>query len=84
MPCLSDPPTKCAPIEVFYLPCYSPYLNPEERLNADLKQAMGKRMPVRPKEELRAAADDHVMLIERSPERVEAYFQDPRVKYTAA
>lgn len=24
-------------IEVFYLPSYSPELNPEERLNADLK-----------------------------------------------
>jgi hypothetical protein len=24
------------------------------------------------------------MLIERSPERVKAYFQDPRVKYAAA
>ena len=32
-------------IEVFYLPSYSPELNPEERLNADLKQAIGKRVP---------------------------------------
>ena len=30
-------------IELFYLPSYSPQLNPEERLNADLKQEMGKR-----------------------------------------
>jgi transposase len=34
-------------IELFYLPSYSPQLNPEERLNADLKQAMGKRVPIR-------------------------------------
>ena len=27
-----------AQIELFYLPSYSPQLNPEERLNADLKQ----------------------------------------------
>ena len=27
-------------IELFYLPSYSPQLNPEERLNADLKQEM--------------------------------------------
>jgi len=32
-------------IEVFYLPSYSPELNPEERLNADLKQAMGSQDP---------------------------------------
>ncbi len=34
-------------IELFYLPSYSPELNPEERLNADLKQEMSKRVPVR-------------------------------------
>ena len=38
-----------AQIELFYLPSYSPELNPEERLNADLKQEMGKRVPVRTK-----------------------------------
>ncbi|CAN5120774.1 hypothetical protein BH10PSE16_BH10PSE16_33980 [soil metagenome] len=40
-------------IEVFYLPSYSPQLNPEERLNADLKQEIGKRVPVRTKAGLR-------------------------------
>lgn len=29
-------------IELFYLLSYSPELNPEERLNADLKHAIGK------------------------------------------
>ena len=33
-----------AQIELIYLPSYSPQLNPEERLNADLKQQMGKRV----------------------------------------
>ena len=36
-------------IELFYLARYSPQLNPEVRLNADLKQEMGKRVPVRTK-----------------------------------
>ena len=36
-------------IELFYLPSYSPQLNPQERLNADLKQEMGKCVPVRTK-----------------------------------
>lgn len=30
-------------IELFYLPSYSPELNPEERLNANLKYAIGSR-----------------------------------------
>jgi transposase len=70
-------------IELFYLPSYSPELNPEERLNADLKQAMGKRVPVRTKAKLRDAANDHMAMLERSPERVRSYFQDHRVRYAA-
>jgi len=68
---------------VFYLPSYSPELNPEERLNADLKQAMGKRVPVRTKAKLRQAANEHMAMLEQSPERVMSFFQDPKVKYAA-
>ena len=71
-------------IELFYLPSYSPELNPEERLNADLKQAMGKRVPVRTKAKLRDAANEHMFMLEKSPQRVQSFFQDPRVKYAAA
>ena len=70
-------------IELFYLPSYSPQLNPEERLNADLKQEMGKRVPVRTKAKLRDAANEHVAMLDRDPERVIAYFQDHRVRYAA-
>ncbi len=70
-------------IEVFYLPSYSPELNPEERLNAALKQALGKRVPVRTKAKLRDAANAHMTMPETSPERVMRYFQDPRVNYAA-
>ena len=52
-------------------------------LNADLKQAMGKRAPVRTKAKLREAANDHMLLLDQSPERVRSYFQDPVVKYAA-
>ncbi len=68
---------------MFYLPSYSPELNPEERLNADLKQAMGKRVPVRTKAKLRQAANEHMAMLEQSPERVMSFFQDPKVKYAA-
>ena len=70
-------------IELFYLPSYSPQLNPEERLNADLKQEMGKRVPVRTKAKLRAAANEHMTMLEQTPERVIGYFQDRRVRYAA-
>ncbi len=70
-------------IEVFYLPSYSPELNPEERLNGDLKQAMGSKAPVRTRAKLRAAAVEYMTWLEQTPERVKAYFQDPRVQYAA-
>jgi hypothetical protein len=70
-------------IELFYLPSYSPQLNPEERLNADLKQEIGKRVPLRGKARLREAANDHMAMLEQNPERVMSYFQDSRVRYAA-
>lgn len=70
-------------IELFYLPSYSPELNPEERLNADLKHVIGSKVPARTKARLRAAATEHMQKLEQSPERVRSYFQDPRVKYAA-
>ena len=70
-------------IELFYLPSYSPELNPEERLNADLKQAIYTKVPVRTKAKLKAATMEHMQTLEKSPERVKKYFQDSRVKYAA-
>lgn len=69
-------------IELFYLPSYSPQFNPEERLNADLKQEMGKHVPVRTKAK-RDATSAHMMMLEQNPERVTSYVQDRRVKYAA-
>ena len=70
-------------IELFYLPSYSPQLNPEERLNADLKQEMGKRVPTRTKAKLRQAANEHMAMLEQNPERVMSYFRDRHVRYAA-
>lgn len=70
-------------IELFYLPSYSPELNPEERLNADLKQALYTKVPVRTKAKLKTAATEHMQALEKSPERVKKFFQDARVKYAA-
>ena len=70
-------------IELFYLPSYSPELNPEERLNADLKNALYTKVPVRTKAKLKAATTEHMQALEKAPERVKKYFQDARVKYAA-
>lgn len=70
-------------IEVFYLPSYSPELNPEERLNADLKHVIRSKVPVRTKAKLHAATEAHMHDLATQPERVKSYFQDSRVKYAA-
>ncbi len=70
-------------IEVFYLPSYSPDLNPDERLNASLKHALGTRVALRTKAKLRHATAAHIAGLQTQPERVRAFFGDPRVRYAA-
>lgn len=70
-------------IEVSYLPSYSPQLNPDERLNADLKYALGSTVAMRNKSALWHATVKYMTMLEKSPERVMSYFQDPRVQYAA-
>ena len=72
-----------AQIELFYLPSYSPELNPDERLNADLKYAVGSKVAVRTKAKLKEETNEHMMMLSATPERVKSYFQDKRIKYAA-
>jgi transposase len=44
-------------VELFYLPSYSPDLNPDEYVNADVKYGVGSKTPKRTKEGLREAVE---------------------------
>lgn len=70
-------------IEVFYLPSYSPELNPDEMANADIKQSVTKQAPARTKLQLVKAASRHLRSVQRQPERIRAYFQHDPLKYAA-
>jgi transposase len=70
-------------IEVFYLPSYSPELNPDEMLNADLKAAVTSRAPARSKGQLKKAAVSHLRRLQKSPRRVMSYFKHRPVRYAA-
>lgn len=70
-------------IEVFYLLSYSPELNPDECLNADLKQAVTKRAPARSKKQLKDAAIGHLRKLQKSPARVRSYFKHKPIRYAA-
>jgi transposase len=68
-------------VELFYLPSYSPDLNPDEHLNADVKYGVGSRTPKRVKEELRKTAEEHMNMLNDNPKRIVRYFLDPAIAY---
>ena len=70
-------------IEVFHLPSYSPELNPDERLNADLKHAITTSVPKRTRQGLLKKTTEHMNMVKSSPERVKTYFKDKHVAYAA-
>jgi transposase len=71
-------------IAVFYLPSYSPELNPDELLNADLKQRVTKAAPARNKIALTRTAIGALRSIQKQPDRVESYFEHDDIRYAAA
>lgn len=70
-------------IEVFYLPAYSPELNPDEYLNGDLKAGVHSKPPARNADQLTRKVRSQMMTIQRSPDRVKAYFRHPKIAYAA-
>ena len=70
-------------IEVFYLPSYSPELNPDEMANADLKQAVTKLAPARTKLQLVKATGRHLRSVQKQPERIRKYFDHEKLRYAA-
>ena len=70
-------------IELFHLPSYAPDHNPSEHLNNDLKQQLRQQPQPDTKEELVERTRSVLRVIQRSPERVRAYFRPEPVRYAA-
>jgi transposase len=70
-------------IEVFYLPAYSPELNPDEYLNCDLKVGVHSGKPARNKEQLKQKTSQHMRMLQRKPHRVRNYFNHKKINYAA-
>jgi transposase len=70
-------------IQVFYLPSYSPELNPDEYLNCDLKAGVHSGLPARNKQQLKRKAIAHMKRLQRKPKRVQSYFQHQKIRYAA-
>ena len=70
-------------LRLFFLPGYSPELNPDEMLNQDVKSnAVGRRRP-HTQAELVRHIRGHLRSRQRQPQRVRQYFQEPHVRYAA-
>ena len=70
-------------IELFHLPAYAPEHNPDEYLNNELKQKLRQRPQPGDKDELVRNVRSVLRAIQRSPERVRAYFTPEPVRYAA-
>lgn len=71
-------------LRLFYLPGYSPELNPDELLNQDVKtNAVGRRR-ARNQQELLSQLPSYLHRRQRQPHIVRQYFQAETVRYAAA
>ena len=70
-------------IELYYLPAYAPDHNPSEYLNNDLKQELRQQPQPDTKEQLVERTRSVLRVLQRSPERVRAYFRPEPVRYAA-
>lgn len=70
-------------IELFFLPSYSPELNPSEYLNGDVKQGVHDKPPTRNLSQLKQRISSHLHKLQKLPARVRKYFEHPSIAYAA-
>ena len=68
---------------MFFLPAYSPELNPDELLNNATKNNVS-RSGVQNKEELQSVLRSYLRSTQRRPERVKNFFKGKHVAYAQA
>jgi transposase len=70
-------------IAVFYLPSYSPELNPDEYLNGDLKHCIRSGLPARTEKALTKKTRSFMRKLQNRPKHVSNYFKHPKIAYAA-
>lgn len=70
-------------IRLFFLPKYSPDLNPDEYLNNDVKSNAVGRRRAKDKDDLKAHVSAYLRSTQKQPDVVKGFFQEPHVKYAA-
>jgi len=71
-------------IALFFLPSYSPELNPDEYLNNDLKSGLGLKSSPKNDKQLKSNVKSHMMGLQNNPRKVARFFHHKSIKYAAA
>jgi transposase len=70
-------------LRIFYLPAYSPQLNPDEQVWNDVKHRRVGRLAPRNKDQFRAAIRSAMAALQRLPRIIRSFFQLPDTCYAA-
>lgn len=70
-------------IELFYLPSYSPELNPVEYLNSEVKQGVHDKPPTRSLSQLKQRVMSQLRKVQKLATHVRNYFKHPLIAYAA-
>ena len=70
-------------IRLFYLPSYSPELNPDEMLNQDVKSNAVGRQRAHTQDQLISNVRGYLRSRQKKPHVVKSYFQEKHVQYAA-
>lgn len=70
-------------IELFFIPSYSPELNPDEYLNRDLKKNVHAKRTPRTVDELKANIISFMRKLQKMPSRVRSYFNSSHIAYAS-
>lgn len=70
-------------IVVYYLPAYSPQLNPDELLNRDLKGTLSRKPAPRDEKQLYKNVIGHLRSLQKLPGRVRGYFKTTDTVYAS-
>lgn len=73
----------CGEIELFFLPPYSPELNPDELAWNVLKNGIVGKSTVKSRAELKSKVISGLRKIQKNPDKVKGFFQHPKTKYAA-
>lgn len=70
-------------IRIFYLPAYSPELNPDEYLNQDIKANIVGKVKMNGPDDLKKGIVSFLNKRKRNPKQIRKYFHHKKVRYAA-